>query len=223
MSAVAIGGLGLTVYFSVKGTIEAVERVEEDLRKERTNRETAELVWDCYVPAALTAVSTTGLILMAYRVGDRRAGATQAALLITERAYSEYRDRVVQELGESREQKIRDEIAAARIQANPADESLIIATNKVLCCELYTGRYFECDMETIRQAVNTVNAEVLHNNEATLDELYYLIGLEPSEMSGQFGWTSDRLLELTYTSVLTDKGVPCLAFSYNYTRNLLAR
>lgn len=223
MSAVAVGGLGTTVYLTVKGTLDAVHRVEEDNRKELTDREVVDLVWDCYLPAAIVGGGTACCIVMATRVGNRRAAAAQAALVISERAYSEYRDKVIDEIGSSQEGNIRDKIAEDRVKNNPPSGTFVVSDGKVLCLEMYTGRYFESDIETIRKSVNDINAQILHHDEATLDDLYILIGLQPTTMSSQFGWTSDKLLEVDFTSMLTPDGRPCLAFGYSYTKNLLAR
>jgi hypothetical protein len=75
-------------------------------------------------------------------------------------------------------------------------------------------------METIRKAVNTINAKMLREDEATLSDFYYLIGLPYTSYSSGTGWRSDKLLELYYSTALNDGGIPCITFEYNYVKPL---
>jgi hypothetical protein len=90
----------------------------------------------------------------------------------------------------------------------------------VLCCELYTRRYFKSDMEALRKAQNDINSKIIHELYVTLDELYNLLGLTSTSVSGNLGWDSDKMLELQFSTVLTENGEPCLAFEYNYLKPL---
>jgi hypothetical protein len=74
-----------------------------------------------------------------------------------------------------------------------------------------------CDMESLKKAENKVNHNVLAHDYCTLNKFYDEVGLKYTAYSHDIGWTSGRLMELEFTSVLTDDGKPALAFSYNYT------
>ncbi len=164
---------------------------------------------------------TIACIIGTTRIGNKRAVAAQAAFVLTERAYSEYRDKVIEEFGEKGDQKIRDKIAEDRVKNTPpSKEVTIIAGGNVLCCELYTGRYFQSDMETLRKAENELNAMLIRQDQVSMEEWYYLIKLQPTSFSSDVGWNSDKLMALEFSTVLTDDGRPCLAFSYNYYRSL---
>jgi hypothetical protein len=189
-----------------------------DPKKRLVNR--TKLVWKLYIPAGVSSVFTVGSIVGANRIGSRKLLASHAALGVAQRTYAEYRDKVIEEIGEHKDRSIRDKIATEKVKENPppSQDVLVTGPGNVLCCELFTGRYFVSDIEKIRRAVNQVNEKVLRDDYATLDDFYYIIGLRRTSMSNDLGWTSDKILVLTYTAVLTEDERPCIAFEYNYTK-----
>lgn len=225
LTAVGISGTITTAYLTGRASFTAAEiiRIEEleagipEEFKERL-RTRFKLVWRLYIPPVVTGTATIGCIIAATRVESRRSAAIAAAYSISEKAFSEYKEKVIETVGEKKEKAIRDEVVKDNIAKNPP--ALIYGSGTVLCCELFTGRYFMADMETVRRAQNDVNAMLLRNDEATLNDLYYILGLPTTDFSGYSGWTSDKLLELDFTTVLSEDNRPCLAFSYNYTKPL---
>lgn len=232
LTVTAIGGVGLTAYFTAKGTIKAAEAIHDfesehgvaDNPRDRAKQH-VQVAWRCYVPAAATATATVACIVGANRVGLRRAAAAQAGLFLAERTYSEYRQKVVEEFGQRKDDTIREEIAKGRVASTtpPSQEVLITGPGNVLSMELYTGRYFASDMETLRRAQNTLNERLIRHDYASLDDFYYLIGLQQTKHSSEIGWKSSKMMELDFTTVLSSDGRPCLAFDYNYTVPLYGR
>lgn len=174
--------------------------------------------WRGLVPPALAGAVTIGCIVGANRIGNHRAAALAAAYSLSERAFQEYKEKAVEKLGERKEQSIRDEVAQDRIAANPLGrEVMLVGGGTVLCHELHTGRYFLGDMDTLKRSMNEINDRVNRHEYASLQEFYTLIGLAPTESSGDFGWLQERgLLSLEITTALVDETRPCLAFGYNY-------
>jgi hypothetical protein len=185
--------------------------------KERTR-----LVWKLYIPSAISTASTVACIVGSNRMEAKKTIAANAVLAVTERAYSDYRDKVVEELGPRKDQSIRDKVIADQIANNPSpsQEVLVTGPGNVLCCELFTMRYFACDMEKLRRSQNELNSKLLKHDYATLDDFYYMIGLSPTTASGNIGWQSDKLMELKFSTTLSDDGRPCITFEYNYTKTL---
>jgi hypothetical protein len=179
--------------------------------------ERTKLVWKIYIPSAIAATSTIACLVGANRVGLKKTMAAQTAFAISERMYSEYRDKVIEEYGERKDQSIRDKIADERVKLTaPSNDILVTGPGNVLCCELYTGRYFSSDMESLRKAQNELNSQLLAHDYATFDDFYYMIGLGRTSSSSQMGWKSTKLMGLSFSTILTDDGRPCLAFEYNY-------
>lgn len=228
--AIAAGvGTVATAYLASKASFKAAKVIDEyeenegvsDDPKERV-KDRIKVTWKLYIPTAVSAGVTIGCIVGSNRVGTRKLLASQAALSVSQHLYSEYRDKVIEEFGSHKEQAVRDKIVEDRIKANPppSAETLIIGDRDVLCCELFTGRYFSCDMETLRRSQNELNQKLFSQDYATMDDFYYMIGLKPTTYSGNIGWKVGKLLDLQFSTVLTDDGRPCLTFEYNYTTQL---
>jgi hypothetical protein len=223
LTAVAITGVVSTAYLAARASWRAALIVEEEEavhgknpnRKERY-KQNAKLVWKEYIPAAATGTVTIASIVGSTKVNNKRGAAAQAALVLSERAYSEYRERVIEQFGERKDRLIRDEIAEKKVQANPPSATIISGPGNVLCCELYTKRYFTSDIEDLRRTTNRLNEALLKQDRMSLDDWYEMVGLESTSHSSELGWKSDRLMELEITYVSAPDGRPCLAFEYNY-------
>lgn len=218
-AGISIVGLITTSYLSARGAINATRELDGKTleRKEELK------VWGKHLaPAGISGAVTIGCIIGITRSGSRKTVAAQAALAVTERAYSEYRDKVIEEFGARKDQSIRDKVAEERLKKDPPppQEILVTGTGSILCCETFTMRYFVSDMEKLRRAMNDLNARLLRHDYATLDDFYYSVGLDRTSYSGQLGWKSDKLLELEFSTALTPDNRPCITFTYNYTTNL---
>jgi len=176
-----------------------------------------EYVWKCYIPAVGTGAVTVFCIVFANRIGMRRAAAVAAAYSISEKAFVEYKDKVIEKFGDNQEQKVRDEVAQDRVNRNPLNEREIIITGdgEVLCYEAFTGRYFKSSMEEVKRAQNDINAEIIHNSYASLSDFYNALGIGKTSCSDEVGWNTDKLLELKFTTVLSEDNRPCISIEFD--------
>jgi hypothetical protein len=205
--------------YDAAGMIRLANEEREPIFDTKTRlKENTKLVWKLYIPAGISAASTITCIIGANRIEAKKTIAAQTAFAISQRVYSEYKDKVIEELGAHKDQSVRDKLAEDKVKKNPppSKDVLITGPGVVLCCELYTGRYFTSDMEKLRKAQNDLNSRLLKHDYATLNDFYYLIELHQTSISGDIGWKSDRMMDLMFSTVLTDDGRPCLAFEYNY-------
>jgi hypothetical protein len=180
-------------------------------------REKVELVWTHYIPAAVTGVATVACIVGANRIGNKRAAAMAAAYTIVERNFSEYRDKVVERTSKLKEQKIHDEIAQDNVTRHPPNdrEVIITDTGDVLCCDAFTRRYFVSSMEKLKKGQNDLNYQLLNDSYASLSDFYNLIGLPTTSYSDEVGWKADKLLELEFSTTMTDDQRPCISMDFN--------
>lgn len=226
LTAIGITGTLTTAYLTGKATIKATRLIDEELERVNYGRRDPELLptprdivlytWKLYIPAIVTGTLTVAAIFGANRVSTRRATAVATAYSITERAFAEYKDKVVQKVGEKKEQTYRDEIAQERVTKNPPD-SLVVMTDggDVLCYDQFTGRYFRSTMEDLKQAENTINHQILHDGYASLTDLYSELGLKPTSFSDEVGWTIDYLLKMNFSTTLSEDNKPCLAIDFD--------
>lgn len=231
LTGLGVSGVVTTAYLTGKASFIAagVIQHEEDrsvnytapvVSPKQRLKDRTKLVWRFYIPALATGGVTIACIIGATKIGANRTAAVTAAYTLTDKAFDEYRKKVVEQVGEKKEQSVRDSIAEDKVRRSPPPETLISGPGNVLCHEQATGRYFTSDMETLRRAQNDINAKVLAERFVTIDDFYHLIGLPGTSFSSEFGWDSDKLMELQFTTVLTDDGRPCLSFDYNYTSAL---
>lgn len=222
LTALGVGGVVTTSYLVGRASFEAAGKMES-IAPDTPVKERVKLVWKCYIPAAVSGAVTVGCIIGASRTSSRRTAVAVTAYSISEKAFTEYRDKVVENIGQSKEQKVRDEIAQDRVSENPPKTDLVIlGKGHVLCCELYTMRYFRSDMETLMKVQNAINH--LINTSimfVTLSEFYDALGLDHTSESSEVGWDSERgLMELEFSTVKAPNDEPALAFSYNYIKLL---
>jgi hypothetical protein len=221
LTGLGVSGVVTTAYLAARagythGRREAPYDGHMDPIKDRIK-----LHWRCYIPTVVTGVVTIGCVVAATHVGLRRTAAMAAAYSVSEKAFTEYRDKVEEKYGKNKETAIRDEIAQDKVTANPPGPGIVyVGGGNVLCYEFYTGRYFLSDMETLKQAQNEVNDRILRCEYATLAEFHTLIGQPATQGAQDVGWDREKLLVLEFTSVLVNDNKPALSFGYNYLKAL---
>lgn len=224
LSALGVSGTLTTTYLAIKASFKAVYVIDGEQkrldREEKShpldNKEKAQLVWKLYIPTGVSVALTIGCIIGGAKMGTKKTAAAYSLLSVSEKAFSEYKDKVIEQIGDKKEQDIRDAIAQDRVNNNPEKGIVVVGPGNVLCYEMHTGRYFNCDMETLRKAENKINAKLIHEMDATLSDFYYMVRLPHTSYSSMSGWNADKMLELHFSTVLSDDGRPCLAFDYNY-------
>jgi hypothetical protein len=176
----------------------------------------AKQTWKLYLPSAITGVGTLTSIATANRVNMNRTAALAAAYTITDKAFSEYKDKVKETIGEKKEDEIHTKIMQDRVNESGEKAGLVmIGSNDVLCYDAYTDRYFQSSMEKLKKAENDTNHEIIHNLYVSLSEFYQRVGLPPTSFSDEVGWDSDNLVELRFSSVMTPDDRPALAFTFH--------
>lgn len=219
MTALGISGTIATAYLASKASIKASAILNDNHYAD--TRDAVKLVWKLYIPTAITGTLTIASIFGANHVSSRRATAVATAYSISERAFSEYKEKVVEKMGEQKERKVRDEIAQDRVNRNPPEDAGVIITDggDVLCHDQFTGRYFKSSMEKLRRAENDINHLLIHQGYASLTDLYHEVGLPQTNFSDEIGWTSNELLSLEFSTVLSPDNQPCISIDFNVTPN----
>lgn len=229
LTGIGVAGMITTVVLAVKATPKALELIED--KKEELDAgkltvvDTVKTAWKPYVPAVVTGVLSTVCIIGGNAVGTRRTAALAAAYKISETALHEYKDAVVETIGEEKAKEVKEKVAQNKLDKNPVVEKQIIVTNKgtFLCYDSLSGRYFQSDIETIRKAQNDINDYLFSEDYASLNMFYDFLGLEHTRLGAELGWKIDSgTLQIEFDSTLaSDKsqgiapGTPCLVLDYN--------
>lgn len=224
MTGIGVAGVVATAVLTGKASYSAALRIASenevsivDGKGALTDREKLDLVGKEFIPPAVVGVITMAAIIGANRIGTRRAAALAAAFKISEKMADEYRQKVIEAVGAKGEEELRAKLAKDRIDRTPGSDTVIITGNNSLFFDEFSGQYFESSMQAVQNAVNQINHQINQTFYASLTEFYDLLGLNKSDMSDEFGWNSDELLDIYHTAVMTNDGKAAVAIRYNTT------
>jgi len=226
-----IAGIGLvsTAIFAGTGAIKAYQLVGlEEIRLMNSpaesgrwgflsTKETIRVTWKCYIPAFVTGAITLVCIIGANKMNLQRNAALVGLYSFTETAFKEYKNKVVDTLGRAKEEKIRDDISADTIKANPSSDRVIISTRNgnVLCYDKPSDRYFRSDVEKIRQIRNEINRKLRSEDFISLNEFYSELDLEYVSLGYDNGWNIDKgYLDISFSAQLDKNDEPCIVLNY---------
>jgi hypothetical protein len=216
-----IAGLVGAGVLAVKQTPKALRLIEEKKKEENKENltvvETIKTTWKCYVPAATTAIVSGSLIVAASAENIKRNTVLSAAYALSQSAIKEYQEKVVETFGEKKEREVRESIARDKVEKNPLVNNEVIITEKgnSLCYDIFAGRYFKSDIDKIKKSVNDLNKSLMNENYISLNDFYYELGLSPTKLGNELGWnSSDKLIEVAFSSTLAKDGTPCIVLDY---------
>lgn len=229
LTALGVAGTVTTAYLTGTATVKAVRLLDEESlerNKDRyhqnptppfvklDNKEKFLLLYKLYIPAVGTGVMTITCIILATRIGARRAAAVAAAYAVSERTFHEYKDKVIEKIGEKDEKAIRDEIALDNLRRNPPPPDWV-AEGLVWFMEATTHHYFQSTMEVVKRAEVDSNFEILHHDYINLSDFRTKLGLPRIDGDDEVGWNTDGKLELNITpGIWEERNLPVFVMSY---------
>ena len=153
LTGIGIAGMVTTTILAVKATPKAVLLLNDRKDELETNKlsviEVVKTTWKCYIPAAVTCSVSIACLIGASSVNLKRNAALATAYKLSETALAEYRDAVIETIGEKKERTVRDKVAEERVKKNPVTKSDVIVTDngKTLCFDAISGRYYQSSMQ----------------------------------------------------------------------------
>lgn len=189
---------------------------EENDPKDLTTIEKARVVGPLYVPAIASGMTTIGAIIFSYRISVSKSAALAAAYGISEKAFSEYKEKVLEHITPKKAGEIDDDVAKQKMVNNPPPSSqvMVVADGDVLCLDAFSGRYFRCSLEKVRRAENDINIDISNHSSGTLGDFYEKIGLPQTDISEKFKWSLNNICEIDYSTQMTDDGRPCVVVTF---------
>ncbi len=221
LTGIGIAGMISTTIMAVKATPKAlvlIERKKEELGVDELPLvEAVKTSGLCYAPSVITGVLSVGCLIGANSVHVKHKAALATAYTISESALKEYKTKVIETIGEKKEQSIKDAVSKERLEKVTVYDGDILRTGKgqTLCFDAFTGQLFESDIDKIKSAINDLNAQLINDWYVSLNDFYELLGLPYSEMGDLLGWNMDLgLVEINFSSQLTEDQRPCLVLDY---------
>lgn len=222
LTGFGIAGMITTTVLAVKATPKALALIEKEKERQWVDElkpiDTVKVTWKCYLPSAILGVTSIGCLVGSSAVSLKRNAVLATAYKLSEAALTEYKDKVVETIGEKKEKLVREAVAEDKVKNTPVKNNEVIVTGKgkTLCLEPTSMRHFESDAETIRRAVNELNRRMRDEMYISLNEFYYELGLEGTDLGDMMGWNINvAYIDVTFTSALTPNDEPCLALVYN--------
>lgn len=220
---VGLAGMLTSTVLAVKATPRVHEILEEEKNIRRLESEpdmkvidVVKLSWKPYLPAALSYGASAACILGSYNISTKRNATLLAACKLGETALKEYREKVIEVVGEEKEKEIKSRVNNERINRElPEGNIIITGTGTTLCFDTISGRYFQSHIDRIKKIQNELNHRLLNDSIVSLNEFYHEIGLESTDIGEELGWNiEDGLIEVFFDSHLNSDGQPCMVVDH---------
>ena len=188
-------------------------------KEEFSKGEVIKLTWKCYLPTCALFLLTAGCIIGSNKVNLNKQLALGSAYAISDKAYRELKDKLPELIGTNKSDKIKSALVKQKIDEKPPVEENIIRTGKgeTLFLDGISGRYFKSDLQSVRKAINDINEVINNEDYASLNDLYYELGLRQIDLGDEVGWNihNNGKLDVDYTSSeITSLGTVCIVMEY---------
>lgn len=229
LMGIGIAGMITTTILAVRATPKAIRLIEEKKYELETDKltpvETVKTTWKCYIPAAVSGATSIACLIGSHSVNASRNAALATAYKLSETAFTEYREKVVETIGEKKERAVRDKISEEQLKKNPVTKTDIIVTGKgnTLCFEPLSSRYFYCDLEKIKRAENKLNKDIItdpFDAGVTVNDFYEEIGLPTTATGDGLGWNLRiGMIDIYPSAQMAEEGSehegePCIVLNY---------
>lgn len=225
LTGIGIAGMVTTVIFAVQATPKALQLIEEkkdeEHKDELTALETVKVAWKPYVPAAVTGIVSVACLIGANSVHAKRNAALATAYQLSSTALSDYKEKLIETVGEKKEKAVRDKIAQDKVDKDPIESTNVIisGSGKSLCYDPQFGQYFESTIDDIKRAVTELNYRMINRGEeyVSLNDFYDELGIERIDVGEQLGWNMGRdgKIEVTTSATIAKNNVPCIVIHYD--------
>lgn len=231
LTGFGIAGMIVSTVWAVKVTPKAEKAIKEaKIEKAGDTKhpvkltlvETVKETWKYYIPSVMLTASSVACIIGGQNVHIKRNAALAAAYKLSENTLADYKEAIVETIGEDKAKEVTEKVAKRQIERTPInDDHVIVAGDPdgVWMFEPYCNRYFKCQVEKIKKAINDLNMRLIRGQEEsiTLKELYIEIGI-PGETRylPNVGWNlyQEGIIEYDLVPIKMENDNPCLMIDY---------
>lgn len=221
LMSIGITGMLSATVMAVKATPKALDLIEDKKDEldtdELTKKEVIQTCWKCYIPTIITSGVSIACLVGSNSINTKRNLMLATAYNLSEKTLTEYRNKVVEVIGEDKEKEIRKEISRDRVaNQQTSDMVMMVEKGNTLCYDSISGRYFKSDPDKIRKAENLLNKRLMGEAYVSLNDFYDLIGLPFTQMGNDLGWVFDGdMIEIEFNTCLSEDDKPCLVIGYS--------
>lgn len=224
LTVIGVAGMFGMTALAVKNTPKAADILNEYKNGETKPDKIVVLkqIAPLYFPSLLLGISSAFCIFYGHSLEAKRTAALITLYQLSETARTEYRDKVIDTIGEKKENDICKKVAEDRIKKTPIDETIVqTASNGQLFYDATFGRYFRAKNEAeVDSAFVEVQQELLDNDYCSVEFLWDILNYQGDATIGQrVGW-DNRMGDKPKAKWLngyieTPLGEPAKAFIYS--------
>lgn len=228
--AAGIGGFIASIVITSVEAPKAKENLET-VKTEKENLTTVDkvkAVAPYYIAPSLLAVGSTACIVGSYSINMRRIAALTTTAALTEARFNNYRETIIENIGERKEKRLKEESVTKEVEKNPPKEAEIIHTKygDYLCYDSYSGRYFYSTVDKLKKIENEINKRLLTEMFIPINELYYELDLPGIKAGEDAGWDIDNgLVDFSYPTTMArledGREMPCCILNFDWTTKFI--
>lgn len=223
LTGLGIVGFGATILSTIKATREVdktIKKIDYELDDDIPKKEEVwiktKAVAPIVAPTVILGVSSVACVIGANKIQAARLASATAAYQITTRAFDEYKDAVIEEIGEKKEQKVRDKIAEKHIEESTYDIPQPMTATQ-LFMESLTGQYFRSTKEEVLQGVMRFQKALMVEDYLTVSEFFDYLEIEElrhTPVTDAIGFNSETGIEVYFSVAPASNGEPCTVLEY---------
>ena len=192
LTAGSVMCLGGAVYYTGKGTVQAVRLIDKKTLEKGaplTTGEKIKEVWPCFIPAAAATLGSAGCA-----IGATHVLLTQNTALMAALAASEAKNHGLLEKAEGllsdEKSGISMEAPESAVSSSPADPNAVISTGygNEKFKDAITGREFYSRREFITQQTVRISNAVVTNGSQSMNDLYFRLGIGSCDAGETYGF-----------------------------------
>ena len=193
---------------------------DEEYTKAQIMWEEAKIAIPLYKKAIGTGIAAGTCFVGSNRVSYKRITAYATTASLYQKDLSEYKAKVKEMLGETKEQKVEAAVAKDHVDKTFEQKKESIGTEEIisdglcLCYDKMSGRYFRSSPELIRKAEAKLNKNLISEMYVSLNDFYFELGLSPTGLGDELGWNIDEIIDIMFNSIVAPDGQPCLVVEY---------
>lgn len=236
MTCVGVVSIVSTAILAVTATPKAMDVIENGrdiLDDEKITAEEAKQVRKqmilriakCYWKPAVSAALGITAVIFANRIQHKRYLGLASAYAISIKELADWKEtaRELKLINKNGEQKIRDKIAEKKVKEaidNPKQPVIITGSGDDWFMMEWTEQIFKSSITDVDRAVNDWNSQMLREDQVTLNDLFYRLGLREVP-AGDVGFESAYgLIGVVYGSALVN-GKAYITISFDREPRLL--
>lgn len=215
LGSIGVVGTGVSAAIQTKKGLQVCEK------EQCSEDEHIRIMAKHYIPTVLIGVASVSCIFGARKHNEKVQAGFMSAYQLIESGYSNYRNGVKELFGDEADSDVMAKVAYG------TELDLLMFEGEELFYDEFAGRYFKSTFEELDMAIYNAN-EILGNcGYVELNNLYDVLGLDPTEYGSIIGWSIPTLnaygqtyIEYNCETLTTTKGIPYHHIEYNKRPNV---